>query len=94
MPCLLGCLALVAPRFTIVLLVIFSDYIGTAFNSLLWPILGFFFFPTATLAYTWAIHAQGGLEGIHLAIFVIAILIDVGLVGSGARCGKWRRWED
>ena len=39
MPCLVGCLALSAPRFAIVLVVLFSDYIGRAFDSNLWPLL-------------------------------------------------------
>src|SRR5678816_3171504 len=40
MPCLLGCLALLFPRVVIVLVVIFSDYIGQAYQTILWPLLG------------------------------------------------------
>jgi hypothetical protein len=42
MPCLIGCLALSAPRFAIVLVVLFSDFIGRAYQTTLWPLLGFF----------------------------------------------------
>ena len=50
MPCLIGCLALLTPRVAIVLLVIFSDYIGDAFENNLWPFLGFLFLPLTTIA--------------------------------------------
>ena len=43
MACFLGCIALVAPRLTIVLVVIFSDYIGRAYETMLWPVVGFLF---------------------------------------------------
>ena len=84
MPIVVGCLALMAPRFAIVLVVIFSDYIGRAYESLLWPFLGFLFMPLTTLAYAWAINSHGSVEGFHLVVVVIAVLIDLGLVGGSA----------
>lgn len=92
MPCLIGCLALSMPRLAIVIVVIFSDYIGHAFDSFFWPLLGFFLMPTATLAYAFAINQGGGLEGIYLAVFIIAVLVDVGIIGGNARHG--RRYRD
>ncbi len=91
MGCLIGCLALSAPRLTIILLVIFSDYLGRAFDSMIWPILGFLFLPTTTLAYAWAVNSLGALRGIYLAVFVIALLIDVGVLGGQARSPIWGR---
>jgi hypothetical protein len=84
MPCLVGCLALSAPRVAIVLVVVFSDYIGRAFESNLWPLLGFFALPTTTLAYAWAINSRGSVEGVQLVVVVIAVLIDLGLIGGSA----------
>ncbi len=49
MPCCLGIIALSVPRFVILLIVIFSDYIGTAYETTLLPFLGFLFMPTTTL---------------------------------------------
>jgi hypothetical protein len=92
MPCCIGCLALVAPRLTIVLMVIFTDYIGRAYDTLLWPLLGFIFMPTTTLAYAWAINARGELVGLHLAVFIVAVLIDLGILGGNARQGR-RYWD-
>ncbi len=84
MPCLVGCLALAMPRFAIIAVVIFSDYIGRAFQSMLWPFIGFLFMPLTTLAYAWAINSRGSVAGLHLVIVVLAVLIDLGLVGGSA----------
>ena len=84
MPCLIGCLALFMPRLAIVLVAIFSDYLRTAYDSILWPILGFFFLPLTTLAYAWAWHYGGGhVAGVGLVVVVLAVLIDLGLLGTG-----------
>ena len=84
MPCLIGCLALTAPRFAIVLVVLFSDYIGRAYQTVIWPFIGFLFMPLTTLAYAWAINSRGTVEGVHLVVVVIAVLIDLGIVGGSA----------
>jgi hypothetical protein len=90
MPCLVGCLALSAPRFAIVLVVVFSDYIGRAYETSLWPFIGFLFMPLTTLAYAWAINSRGSVEGLQLVVVVIAVLIDLGLVG-GSASGRYRK---
>ena len=92
MPFLIGCLALSAPRFAIALVVFFSDYIGNAYQTTLWPFVGFLFMPLTTLAYAWAINSRGAVAGLHLLVVVVAVLIDLGLVGGSAskrrRAGK------
>lgn len=93
MPCFVGCLALAAPRFAIVLVVIFSDYIGRAFQTTLWPLVGFLFMPLTTLAYAWAINSRGSVQGLQLVVVVIAVLIDLGLVG-GSAAGRAARKKD
>ncbi len=90
MYCLVGCIAMAAPRFAILLVVIFSDFIGRAYDTMLWPILGFLFMPTTMLAYAWAINTRGNLQGIQLVVFVLAVLIDFGLLGGSARAGRER----
>ena len=89
MPCFVGCLALAMPRFAIILVVIFSDYIGRAYQTMLWPLLGFVFMPLTTLAYAWAINSRGSVEGLQLAAVILAVLIDLGLVG-GSASGRYR----
>ena len=68
----------------ILLVVIFSDYIGTAYETTLLPFLGFLFMPTTTLAYAWSIHNRGSVEGLGLVLVVIGVLIDLGLIGGSA----------
>jgi hypothetical protein len=83
-PCLVGCLALFMPRIAIVLVVIFSDYIGRAYATVIWPLLGFFFLPLTTLAYAWAMNENGSVSGLYLVVLILAVLIDLGLLGSSA----------
>jgi hypothetical protein len=90
MPLLVGCLALSAPRFAIVLVVLFSDYIGRAYQTNFWPFVGFLFMPLTTLAYAWAINSRGSVEGFQLVIVVIAVLMDLGLLGGSAE-GRRRK---
>jgi len=88
-PFVVGCLALSAPRFAIVLVVLFSNYIGRAYQTTLWPFLGFLFMPLTTLAYAFAINGHGSVEGMYLVVVVVAVLIDLGLVG-GSASGRYR----
>ena len=84
MTCLMGLMAMAFPRMAIILVVIFSDYIGTAYQTTIWPLLGFFFMPVTTLAYAWAIHSNGSVAGLYLIVVIIAVLIDLGIIGGGA----------
>lgn len=95
MPCLFALLAYFTPRLAIVLLVVFSDYLGTAYQNHLVPFLGFLFLPLTTLGYAWAIHSQGSVQGLGLVIVVLALLIDLGIIGRAARERRKReRSED
>ena len=84
MPCMVGCLALVTPRVALALVVLFSDYIGRAYETTIWPFIGFLFMPLTTLTYAWAINSRGSVAGVHLVVVVIAVLIDLGLIGGSA----------
>ena len=70
---------------------IFSNYIGRAYQSAFWPFLGFLFMPLTTLAYAWAINSRGSVEGFQLVVVVIAVLVDLGLVGGSARSRRQSR---
>jgi hypothetical protein len=90
MPCFLGCLAIFFPRVVLVLIWLLSNYLQHAYQTLLWPLLGFIFMPVTTLAYAFAINANGQLNGIYLVIFVVAVLIDLGLMGGSAHSSRRR----
>ena len=84
MPCLVGLLGLITPRVVIVLLVIFTDYIGRAFDGVLLPLLGFIFLPTTTLAWAFAQNSNNGkVSGLYLVLVIVAVLLDLGLIGGG-----------
>ncbi len=84
MPFLIGLIAYFCPRLVIIGLVIATDYIGRAYHTALWPLLGFFFAPLTTLAYALATNTGGGVQGVYLAVLIIAALCDLGIVGRSA----------
>lgn len=84
MPCVVGCFALLFPRLVLFIMFLTSNYLGRAYETNLWPFLGFFFMPFTTLAYAWAINSVGTVSGIHLVVVVIAVLMDLGVIGGGA----------
>ncbi len=93
MSCLVALIALLTPRLAIVLVVLFSDYLGTAYETRIVPFVGFLFLPLTTLAYAWAIHSRGSVAGFALAVVLLALLIDLGIVGGSARRRKKKRGE-
>jgi len=90
MRCLVALLALLAPRVTIILLVLLSDYIGSAYQTILWPVLGFIFAPFTTLAYAFAINANGSVTGLYLVLVIVAVLLDLGALGGGESARRTR----
>jgi hypothetical protein len=83
MPCLLAIGGLTLPRVVIAFLWLFTNYIQRAFDSFLWPLLGFIFLPTTTLAWAWASNTRGEIAGVHAVVVVVAVLLDLGFIGGG-----------
>lgn len=93
MGCLVVLLALVTPRLVLFGMWLFSNYLNQAFSSGWWGILGFFFLPTTTIGYAIARNEftgpGGGIEAAGIIVIVIAVAIDLGLLGgSGRGVGK------
>jgi hypothetical protein len=88
MPCLVGCLAVAAPRFALFLVWLFSNFLGRAYESFVWPFLGFFFMPLTTLAYAAAVNWNGSVSGWYFALVLVAALSDLGFVGGARWSGK------
>ncbi len=91
MPCLIGLFALGMPRLAIVLVVVFSDYIGRAYQTTLWPFLGFLFMPLTTLAYAWGINSYGAITGWAVWLMALAVLLDLGLSPFSVLKGRKKR---
>jgi len=89
MGCLFAILALITPRFVLFVLWLFTHYLATAYGSWFWPTLGFFVAPTTTLAYAVARNdlstASGSITAAGTLVIVLGVLIDIGLIGGGAR---------
>jgi hypothetical protein len=83
MGCFGAAIVLVVPRFVMVVLWIFTDYLSRAYDGWILPLIGFFALPTTTLAYAVAQHETRGLRSWGLILFVVAILIDAGIWGGG-----------
>jgi len=87
----MGCLgllfALVTPRFVMLFLWIFTDYLSAAYGGWFIPFIGFFLLPTTTIAYAIAENefttVTGGIEAAGIVVIVLGIAIDLGLLGSG-----------
>lgn len=93
MGCLLAVLGLLTPRVIMVLLWLFTDYLSRAFGTFLWPLLGFIVLPTTTLAYAVAQNSFDGLRGFGLLLVAVALVIDLGLLGGGAKSRRGRGWR-
>jgi hypothetical protein len=95
MGCLVVILSLITPRFVVLILWIFTDYLSAAYGSWFWPTLGFFVAPTTTIAYAVARNdlstATGGITAAGTLVIVVGVLIDIGLIGGNAR--RRRSWE-
>ena len=85
MPCLLALVAFSAPRLVMILLVVFSSFMSRAYETTIWPLLGFLCMPYTTLAYAVAINWHHEISGSYFFITLVAALLDLGFIGSGVR---------
>jgi hypothetical protein len=90
--CLIFALGLLTPRLIIIILWLTpSHYLTNAYDSWVWPVLGFFFLPTTTIAYAVAENEFGGFRGWGIVITILGLLFDLGVVGSARGRGIFRR---
>lgn len=77
MPC---CLMIIASMFPRVALFVmwFIGYSGAAFQTVLWPVLGFFFMPFTTCVYAIGKIEHGDISGWALALLILGIVLDLG----------------
>jgi hypothetical protein len=89
MPCLVGCLALAFPRLALVLVWLFGgNFLAKAIPGFLWLVLGFVFLPLTTLAFAFAVNSfstHGQVTPFGWLLVGVAVLVDLGLLGSGGR---------
>ena len=90
MGCLAALVALISPRFALVLVWLFSDRFGHAFDNVVVPILGFLFAPWTTLVYVFVVGPGHTLHNGDWLWIAIAVLVDLGSYGAGG-VGRRRR---
>lgn len=99
MGCLIGCLALAFPRVALFLVWLFGgSYLSRAVEGeWIWLLLGFFFLPLTTLTFAYAVNslgAPGDVPPLGWVLVGVAALLDLGLLGGGARGARRRRRDD
>ena len=82
MPCCLMAVAAIFPR--ILLVVMWLLQYTRAFDTYLWPLLGFFFMPATTCAYAIAINEFGAVQGAGLFFVIIGVILDLGAHSGSA----------
>ncbi len=86
MPLLILLLGLVAPRVSIVLLWLFTSWFTGVFDRVLWLVLGILFLPVTTLWFSVVVNVFGGAwTALPIIGMIIAVLIDIGVIGSSRR---------
>ncbi|MBT5503225.1 hypothetical protein HOK15_03365 [Candidatus Falkowbacteria bacterium] len=67
----------ISPRLIMFILFVATDYLGSAFDSVFWPIVGFLFMPWTTLwcAYVWN---NGEFGTWRIIVLVLCVLADLG----------------
>ena len=85
MGCLFVLIALLSPRFALVLTWIFTPWVDRAFGPVIWPILGILFLPLTTLLYVILWNTGGhGVTGWEWIVVVFAFFGDVAAHAAGA----------
>ena len=92
----MGCLALSFPRVALFLVwLLGGNYIHRAYGNFLLPLLGFFFLPLTTLAFAFSHDSfmnAGQISPLGWLIVLLALFVDIGLLGGGSKSAqRWRR---
>lgn len=83
MPCLFAIIAIAFPRVAIVLLWLFSNFFTGVYHGIIIPVLGFLFLPLTLIVYTYMQNQHQPLGTVQLLVLVIAVVLDLGLIGGG-----------
>lgn len=91
MPCLVALFALISPRLALFVILVFSDWVGDAFDGWILPILGFFLLPWTTLAYIcmWQL-GSSGVEGFEWLVVIFFFVIDIASYTKGRQVRESR----
>jgi len=89
MSCLLILLGLGAPRIVIIAILLSTDWMNKAYETTIWPLLGWFLLPCTTLVYMMArLNCPEEISSGYIVLMVIAIMADLSCNGSAANQTK------
>ncbi len=92
MGCALVALGVVVPRVFLAVAFLFTDWLSRAYETVLWPLLGFLLLPYTTVAYLAAmLHNNGSVSGWWLVLVVLAVCVDLGHHQQSGRTARKRR---
>lgn len=79
MPILIAIMSIFMPRVVLFFIFLLTHWFAQAYNTIIWPLLGFFFMPYTTLVYmgTMLTH-KGTLTAGWIVALVVAVLVDLG----------------
>jgi hypothetical protein len=76
--CLFASLLLFGPRLILLFIWLLTNWLSLAYQTTIWPLLGFLFMPFTTLAYmAGMLNNNGSVSGIWLVLLVVAVLFDL-----------------
>ena len=91
MPCLVVIVLLGFPRLALFLAWLLADWTRTAFETWVWPLLGFLFLPYTTLCYMWAANAtHHRINGGWVFLVALGVFLDLASSGSAKRKRRLR----
>jgi hypothetical protein len=82
-------IAAMFPRLALVIMWL-TGYGSRAFESVLWPVVGFFFMPFTTCAYAIGMNEHGSISGWALLLLIVGVLFDLSSHGGGAQTARTR----
>jgi hypothetical protein len=90
--CLIVMVLLGLPRVVLALVWLFTPWFGLAYETALWPFMGWIFLPYTTGAYMAAmLHNDHQVSGGWLVVVVVGVLFDLGSYGTGPMAKHRRR---
>jgi hypothetical protein len=83
--CIFALIAILSPRFAIILLWLFTNYVDRAFAGWFLPLLGVIFLPWTTLFYVLVDIAPGPIHVAGWIVIGIGVVLDLNSIGQASR---------
>jgi hypothetical protein len=92
MGCLLPIVAIFVPRLVMVFIFLLTNWFASAYQTVIWPLLGFIFMPYTTLAYMAAmLNNNHNLSGGWIVLVIVAAFFDLGGQGKSGTTVYYRK---